>query len=203
MPLILKNIIFRPILCIVPRFSLSLQKIGCTRHKFTNSQIHKFINSQISKFTNSPFRLFTFLRKHHDFTFSLFHLFTFSRFRFLRKHHDFTFSPFHLFTKVPGCEIDFTTKTYLRGMFTSSISRYDAVALYLAPDGNHLTAVAVAAWAARLFSLLPWNLDNLARCALQSLTLQCPVIGVGVGTGGYIDRITPSHCRRGSEDKEE
>ena len=98
MPLILKNIIFRPILCIVPRFSLSLQKIGCTRHKFTNSQIHKFINSQISKFTNSPFRLFTFLRKHHDFTFSLFHLFTFSRFRFLRKHHDFTFSPFHLFT---------------------------------------------------------------------------------------------------------
>ena len=88
-------------------------------------------------------------------------------------------------------------------MLTSSISRYDAVALYLAPDGNHLTAVAVAAWAAGPFSLLPWNLDNLARCALQTLTLQCPVIGIGVGAGGYIDRITPSHCRRGREDKEE
>ena len=54
--------------------------------------------------------------------------------------------------------------------FTSSISRYYAIALYLAPDGNHLTAVAVAAWTARPFSLLPWNLDNLARCALQPLT---------------------------------
>ena len=97
--------------------------------------------------------------------------------------HKFTNSRFHLFTAL--------------------ISRYDAVALYLAPDGNHLTAVAVAAWTARLFSLLPWNLDNLARCALQPLTLQCPVIGIGVRAGGYIDRITPSHCRRGREDKEE
>ena len=88
-------------------------------------------------------------------------------------------------------------------MLTSSISRYYAIALYLAPDGNHLTAVAVAAWTARPFSLLSWNLDNLARCALQSLTLQCPVIGIGVGTGGYIDRITPGHSRRGREDKEE
>ena len=142
--------------------------------------------------TISPFRLFTFLRKHHDFTFShfhiftftktpRFHIFTFSHFHVLRKHHDFTFSHFHI--------------------FTPSISRYDAIALYLAPDGNHLTAVAVAAWAAGLFSLLLWNLDNLARCALQTLTLQCPVIGIGVGTGGYIDRITPSHCRRGREDK--
>ena len=118
--------------------------------------------------------------------FSPFRLFAFSRFRlftFLRKHHDFTFSHFHI--------------------FTFSISRYDAIALYLAPDGNHLTAVAVAARAARLFSLLSWNLDNLARCALQTLTLQCPMIGIGVGAGGYIDRITPGHCRRGCEDKEE
>ena len=113
-----------------------------------------------------------------------FRLFTFSPFdenTTISPFHFFTFSPFHL--------------------FTLSISRYDAIALYLAPDGNHLTAVAVAAWAARLFSLLPWNLDNLARCALQTLTLQCPVIGIGVGAGGYIDRITPGHCRRGSEDK--
>ena len=88
-------------------------------------------------------------------------------------------------------------------MLTSSISRHDAIAPYLAPDGNHLTAVAVAARTARLFSLLSWNLDNLARCALQPLTFQCPVIGIGVGAGGYIDRVTPSHCRRGCEDKEE
>ena len=175
MPLILKNIIFLPILCIVPRFSLSLQKIDCTRHKFTNSQIHKF--------AFSPFHDFVF---DENTTISPFHFFTFSLFTIsiltkTPRFHDFTFSRFH--------------------DFTSSISRYDAIALYLAPDGNHLTAVAVAAWAAGLFSLLPWNLDNLARCALQTLTLQCPVIGIGVGAGGYIDRITPSHCRRGREDK--
>ena len=99
------------------------------------------------------------------------------------RFHLFTFSPFHL--------------------FTLSISRYDAIALYLAADGNNLTAVAVAAWTAGPFSLLSWNLDNLARCALQSLTLQSPVIGIGVRAGGYIDRITPSHCRLGCEDKEE
>ena len=200
MPLILKNIIFLPILCIVPRFSLSLQKIDCTRHKFTNSQIHKFTNSQIHKFAFSPFHDFVF---DENTTISPFHLFTFSPFHDSGIDENTTISPFHLFTKVPGCEIDFTTKTYLRGMLTSSISRNDAVALYLAPDGNNLTAVAVAAWTAGLFSLLPWNLDNLARCALQTLTLQCPVIGIGVGAGGYIDRITPSHCRRGREDKEE
>ena len=107
-----------------------------------------------------------------------FRLFAFSRF-----DENTTISPFHL--------------------FTFSISRNDAIALYLAADGNHLTAVAVAAWAAGLFSLLPWNLDNLARCALQTLTPQCPVIGIGVGACGYIDRITPGHCRRGREDKEE
>ena len=60
------------------------------------------------------FRLSTFLRKHHDFTISLFHLFTNSRIH----------------------------------KFTNSISRNDAIALYLAADGNHLTAVAVAAWTA-------------------------------------------------------
>ena len=64
--------------------------------------------------------------------------------------HIFTFSHFH--------------------DFTASISRNDAIAFYLAPDGNNLTAVAVAARAAGLFSLLPWNLDNLASCALQPLT---------------------------------
>ena len=60
-----------------------------------------------------------------------FRLFTFSPFdenTTISPFHFFTFSPFHL--------------------FTLSISRYDAIALYLAPDGNHLTAVAVAAWAA-------------------------------------------------------
>ena len=132
----------------------------------------------------SPFLFFLLLTKtprFHLFTFSPFHLFTISILTKTPRFHDFTFSRFH--------------------DFTSSISRYDAVALYLAPDGNHLTAVAVAAWAAGLFSLLPWNLDNLARCVLQTLTLQCPVIGIGVGAGGYIDRITPSHCRRGREDK--
>ena len=132
-------------------------------------------------FTFSPFDENTTISPFHLFTFSPFHLFTFSPLTKTPRFHIFTFSPFHL--------------------FTLSISRYDAIALYLAPDGNHLTAVAVAAWAARLFSLLPWNLDNLARCALQTLTLQCPVIGIGVGAGGYIDRITPGHCRRGSEDK--
>ena len=71
-------------------------------------------------FAFSPFRLFTILRKHHDFTFSHFHIFTFDE--------NTTISHFHI--------------------FTLSISRNDAVALYLAPDGNHLTAVAVAAWAA-------------------------------------------------------
>ena len=137
---------------------------------------------------NGGFRLFTFSPFDENTTISPFHFFTFSLFTIsiltkTPRFHDFTFSRFH--------------------DFTSSISRYDAVALYLAPDGNHLTAVAVSAWAAGLFSLLPWNLDNLARCALQTLTLQCPVIGIGVWAGGYIDRITPSHCRRGREDKEE
>ena len=116
-----------------------------------------------------------------------------------------TISPFHLFTFSPfhGFGIDENTTISRFHFFTSSISRNDAVALYLAPDGNYLTAVAVAAWTAGLFSLLSWNLDNLARCALQTLTLQCPVIGIGVRAGGYIDRVTPSHCRRGCEDKEE
>ena len=163
------------------------------------------------------FRLFTFFDENttishfHFFTFSPFHLFTISYLTKTPRFHDFTFSRFydfafdvnttisrfHLFT------ISVLTKTPRFHDFTSSISRNDAIALYLAPDGNHLTAVAVAAWAARLFSLLPWNLDNLARCALQPLTLQCPVIGIGVRAGGYIDRITPSHSRRGREDKEE
>ena len=49
----------------------------------------------------------------------------------------FTFSPFDENTTISHFHI-----------FTSSISRNDAIALYLAPDGNHLTAVAVAAWAA-------------------------------------------------------
>ena len=77
---------------------------------------------------------------------------------FLRKHHDFTISRFH----------DFTISRFHD--FTASISRNDAIAVNLAPDGNNLTAVAVAARAAGLFSLLPWNLDNLASCALQPLT---------------------------------
>ena len=66
------------------------------------------------------------------------------------RFHIFTFSHFH--------------------DFTASISRNDAIAFNLAPDGNNLTAVAVAAWTAGPFSLLPWNLDNLASCALQPLT---------------------------------
>ena len=134
-------------------------------------------------FTFSPFDENTTISPFHLFTFSPFHLFTFDENTTISHFHIFTFSRFHL--------------------FTASISRNDAIAFNPPPDGNTLTAVAVAAWAARLFSLLPWNLDNLARCALQTLTLQCPVIGIGVGAGGYIDRITPSHCRRGREDKEE
>ena len=153
---------------------------GCTKKYL--AQLHCSPPSRVD-FAFSLFLLLTKTPRFHLFTFSPFHLFTFSRLTKTPRFHIFTFSPFHL--------------------FTLSISRYDAIALYLAPDGNHLTAVAVAAWAARLFSLLPWNLDNLARCALQTLTLQCPVIGIGVGAGGYIDRITPSHCRRGREDKEE
>ena len=65
----------------------------------------------------SPFRIFTFLRKHHDFTISLFHLFTFSLFHFLTKtprFHLFTFSPFHLFT------ISVLTKTPRFHIFTFS-----------------------------------------------------------------------------------
>ena len=74
------------------------------------------------------------------------------------RFHDFTISRFHFFT---------ISHFHL---FTASIYRNDAIAFNLAPDGNNLTAVAVAAWTAGPFSLLPWNLDNLASCALQPLT---------------------------------
>ena len=105
MPLILKNIIFLPILCIVPRFSLSLQKIGCTRHKFTNSQIHKFTNSQIHKFAFSPFHLFTIsvltkTPRFHLFTFSPFHLFTIPVLTKTPRFHLFTFSQKFLVVKL-------------------------------------------------------------------------------------------------------
>ena len=65
---------------------------------------------------NGGFRLFTFSPFDENTTISPFHFFTFSRFRlstFLRKHHDFTISHFHI--------------------FTSSISRNDAIALNLDP----------------------------------------------------------------------
>ena len=160
-------------------------------------RFHLFTFSPFHLFTFSPFHVFTKTPRFHIFTFSHFHDFGIDENTTISLFHDFTIS---ILTKTPRFH-DFTFSRFHD--FTSSISRYDAIALYLAPDGNHLTAVAVTTRAARLFSLLPWNLDNLARCALQTLTLQCPVIGIGVGAGGYIDRITPGHCRRGREDKEE
>ena len=112
---------------ILHSFALSLQKIGCTRHKCSsklgifcthlhylckrqtalgiNSQIHKFTNSQIHKFTNSQI---------HKFTNSPFHLFTISYLTKTPRFHLFTFSPFRPFT------ISYLTKTPRFHLFTFS-----------------------------------------------------------------------------------
>ena len=74
---------------------------------------------------NGGFRLFTFSYFDENTTISRFHFFTISLF------HDFVF--------------DENTTISLFHLFTLSISRNDAIALYLAADGNHLTAVAVVA----------------------------------------------------------